>query len=200
MSRHGSCVCGAGRCTSWAAAAVCGLALVGAGCHGTRENWVLRKVQVKLPAMEGGEDRPGGPAEWLEAQGGGEGTLLVHCHSGDHLAVHGDAWSRDAWSRTFVVVLDGPPMIGKVAVTPANGRLIEAGTCLPPRRPYTGLKGELWIAAVEDHGRVIADFRVETVVSHGDEPVRVVDGRYWFMPPAGRTTLGAVRYLDSPAE
>ncbi len=195
MSRHGSCVCGAGRRPSRALPAICGLALVGAGCHETRESWVLRNVQVKLPAMEAGEDRSGGLTEWLNVQSGGGRTLLVHCHGSDDPAV-----TDDEWSHTFVVVLDGPPVIGTVAVTPENGRLIEGSAWLPPRRPYKGLKGELFIAAVEDQGRVLADCRLESVNTHADEPVQVVDGRYGFMPPAGRTILGAVRYRDSPAK
>ncbi len=179
---------GTGRVLLAAALATIGLA---AGCHTTDSHWVVNDVSVSLPPMTIADrptERAAMPAEWLIARAGGGQTLLIWCHSTDDPNVF-----DDERSRTFVIVLDGPPAKGVVEVTPENGRMISATAWLPPRKPYDGLEGRIAIVSVMKNGEVIADCSVRNVLRRSGDPVYAMRGLIHFKSPGAKNVLGSVR-------
>lgn len=165
-----------------------------AGCHESRDYWVLTDVRVTLPPLNTGEratDRAGTPAEWLDVHAGGAQTVLIATHGHDDPEVF-----DDEWSRTFVIVLDGPPSPGTYEITPDNARFIEAGAWLPPRRPYAGAEGRLEIRSVSQTGEIRTDCAVRNVLTRPGALVRPLRGWFEFKPPpGGQRQLGAVRIV-----
>lgn len=167
---------------SWRLIAAAGL-LVLAGCGHTQWHYLaLRDVSVTLPAMVQAQPtmkRAGTPAEPLEVNPGGQRSVLVATE------VHDDPEEEfDHWSRSFVVVLDGPPAKGKVEVSPANGRLIYAAPFRPARRPYVGLEGYVNILAVRG-SKVIAYCVLRSEIRDAYDKLYVVRGFYEFQTATG---------------
>jgi hypothetical protein len=159
-----------------------GLALQ-AGCGHTQWHYsALQDVNISLPAAAGAEPsvkRAGMPVERLHLQPGGQHTVLVAVQSHNNP----DRESSE-WSRAFVVVLDGPPAKGKVAVSPENGRLVTTSERRPARRPYVGLEGYVNILSVE--GPKVKTYCVlrNELIDAYDESV-VLRGFYEFRVGAG---------------
>ena len=167
------------------------------GCHETWRYDVLSNVSVSLPEITGRErsrERAGSPSEYLEIFTGGEQTLLVVSHVKDDPNVF-----DDEWSRTFVIVLDGPLATGTFEVTPDNGRLIEASAWLPPRQPYAGLEGTIKIVQIKKNGDVWIDGAVRNVIAQTGDPVWTIRGWRTFKPYTGGMLHG-VRVVQTAGE
>lgn len=118
------------------------------GCHQTRYNWVLNGVDVSLPPMASTGrpiERAGTPAELLAVRPGGSKTMLITSQIRDNPET-----IDDERARTFICVLDGPPVVGKeYKLDVDNCRFVLNEVFRPCRQPYQGAEGEVTIKSVE---------------------------------------------------
>lgn len=151
-------------------------------CHDSTHAWILTDVSVSLPAITGREPlvrRPAAPAEPLEVRSGGTQTLLVLTDLHDDPARY-----DDERVRSFVVVLDGPPVEGQeYAVEPDNGRLLLHRAWLPFRRPYEGIEGNVKIESISAEG-VEAHCVFRNIIRDVQDESHIRRGTFLFQPPA----------------
>jgi hypothetical protein len=161
---------------------------------GCAERWqygFVTDAQVSLPPYSYEVDRSrraGSAPEWLDVRPGGNQTVLIA------------VWSQtesdkidEIDTRTYVVVLDGPPMKGHYEVTPANGRFIPGTNWYPPRKPYEGLEGSVEIKSITG-SKVEAYCGLRNVLTMPADPLYPLRGHYTFVRvPAGKSRMGAVR-------
>lgn len=147
------------------------------GCNSSWQYAAIPNAGVSLPPMVQRHyslERAATPGEPLEI-GAGNQTVLVATRTHENPAKF-----EHRRTRSFVIVLDGPPAKGTYEVTPDNGRLVETGRFLPPRAPYEGIEGRIKIVSVSEDG-VWADCAIRSILQGLDgEPVRVLRGLYRF--------------------
>lgn len=168
------------------------------GCADRWQYGFVTDAQVNLPPYSYEVDRgrrAGSEPEWLGVYPGGNETVLVA------------VWSQtdsdkieEIDTRTYVILLDGPPMKGNYEVTPANGRFIPGTNWYPPRKPYQGLEGRLEIKSVTASS-IKAYCGLRNVLTRPGDPLYPLRGSFTFARiPAGKSRIGAVRfYADALA-
>lgn len=169
-----------------------GMTMPATGCAERWHYGFVTDAAVNLPPYSHvveRRQRAGSEPEWLDVEPGGDQTVLVA------------VWSKtepsklnEIESRTYVIVLDGPPAEGRYEVTPANGRFIRGTNWFPPRQPYEGLEGSVRIRSVSAGG-IKAYCGLRNVLARPADPLYPLRGDVRFeRVPAGRSRLGAVRF------
>lgn len=157
------------------------------GCNQKWDYYALRGVQADVPGLldeQWSHRREYSEAEMFAVHPGGAQTVLVARESKPP-RYNDVAQLDEAVSRTFVIVLDGEPRMGKTYhVTPGNGRVIEGTTFRPAWRPYRGLEGDLTIVGMSKD-TITAAVRVTSLTLRNTDPERRMTGVHEFKIATG---------------